>query len=376
MGVYSPKGNIPPFYTKTFPSHYTAATGLYEESHGIVANSFFDKEMNKTFKKYYRDLEWWKQGEPIWITAKKRKLKSGTFFWPGSEVNWNGTKPDHQMMYNSSVPFETRIESSIKWLKEGIDIVVSYFNQPDQAGHHFGPDSQEVADQVKAMDGVLGTIMDAIASSKQLKDNVNVLLTSDHGMFPVSREKAISLNEYLTPDDVEFGAQGTIIFLTPKNLSEDEVLKRIEGIQHVKFYKKKDIPDEFHYRDNDRIPPIVGFPDLGWMVFDNSSAFWWDEDKATHGWSNKYDEMRPIFFAYGPAFKEKLEVDSFETVNYYPLMCHLLDIAPSPNNGSLENVKHLLDTNDGASHRQISFSDRIICILAILGSISAMLSSS
>ena len=30
------------FVTKTFPNHFTLVTGLYEESHGIVANTFFD----------------------------------------------------------------------------------------------------------------------------------------------------------------------------------------------------------------------------------------------------------------------------------------------------------------------------------------------
>ena len=35
---------------------------------------------------------------------------------------------------------------------------------------------------------------------------------------------------------------------------------------HIKFYHRDDIPSSFHYRDNDRIPPIVGFADLGWQV--------------------------------------------------------------------------------------------------------------
>ena len=30
------------FQTKTFPNHWTMVTGLYEESHGIVANKFWD----------------------------------------------------------------------------------------------------------------------------------------------------------------------------------------------------------------------------------------------------------------------------------------------------------------------------------------------
>ncbi|MEO7659373.1 MAG: alkaline phosphatase family protein, partial [Pyrinomonadaceae bacterium] len=33
---------IPSFPTKTFPNHYTIATGLYPQNHGIVENSVFD----------------------------------------------------------------------------------------------------------------------------------------------------------------------------------------------------------------------------------------------------------------------------------------------------------------------------------------------
>ncbi|MDQ3219166.1 MAG: alkaline phosphatase family protein, partial [Acidobacteriota bacterium] len=33
---------IPSFPTKTFPNHYTIATGLYPENHGIIENNIWD----------------------------------------------------------------------------------------------------------------------------------------------------------------------------------------------------------------------------------------------------------------------------------------------------------------------------------------------
>src|SRR5436190_21981965 len=36
------KWMIPSFPTKTFPNHYTIATGLYPEHHGIVDNNVYD----------------------------------------------------------------------------------------------------------------------------------------------------------------------------------------------------------------------------------------------------------------------------------------------------------------------------------------------
>ena len=35
-------GLIPSYPSKTFPNHYTLATGLYPDHHGIVANNFYD----------------------------------------------------------------------------------------------------------------------------------------------------------------------------------------------------------------------------------------------------------------------------------------------------------------------------------------------
>ena len=35
---------------------------------------------------------------------------------------------------------------------------------------------------------------------------------------------------------------------------------------HVKVWKKEDIPKQFHYSNNDRIPPILLMPDDGWFL--------------------------------------------------------------------------------------------------------------
>lgn len=56
-------------------------------------------------------------------------------------------------------------------------------------------------------------------------------------------------------------------------------------------------------------------------------------------------DMKPFFRAVGPAFHRNLEVGPFETVNVYPLMCHLLGIQPEANDGHLDTTKHMLLTS-------------------------------
>ena len=49
------------FQTKTFPNHWTLVTGLYEESHGIIENVFYDDRLNSVrfynFDRFYRILD-------------------------------------------------------------------------------------------------------------------------------------------------------------------------------------------------------------------------------------------------------------------------------------------------------------------------------
>lgn len=52
--------------------------------------------------------------------------------------------------------------------------------------------------------------------------------------------------------------------------------------------------------------------------------------------------MKAFFRAVGLDFHKNLVVGPFETVNVYPLMCHLLGIKPEINDGSLDNTRYFL----------------------------------
>ena len=58
----------PVYPSKTFPNHYSIVTGLYAESHGIVANTFYDPDFDAYFHLSdpvaVTDARWW-GGEPV-----------------------------------------------------------------------------------------------------------------------------------------------------------------------------------------------------------------------------------------------------------------------------------------------------------------------
>ena len=44
------EGLQPVFVTKTFPNHYSIATGMYAENHGLIGNYFFDPKFNEVYQ--------------------------------------------------------------------------------------------------------------------------------------------------------------------------------------------------------------------------------------------------------------------------------------------------------------------------------------
>lgn len=73
-------------------------------------------------------------------------------------------------------------------------------------------------------------------------------------------------------------------------------------------------------------------------------------NKGEHGFDNQDMDMKPFFRAVGPAFHRHLEVDPFETVNIYPMMCHILNIVPDSNDGQVSNIRHLLVEPDSPTN--------------------------
>lgn len=66
---------MPSYPTITFPNHYSIVTGLYPESHGIIANQFYDPDLKAPFSIRNADAtdpKWWGNGEPIWTTVRKQ----------------------------------------------------------------------------------------------------------------------------------------------------------------------------------------------------------------------------------------------------------------------------------------------------------------
>ena len=138
---------------------------------------------------------------------------------------------------------------------------------------------------------------------------------------------------------------GTMGHLWPKHGKLEETFDNLtkEPNPHMKVYKKKHIPESYHWKHNCRIPPIFIVPAVGWSIRqsrENSNATW---VYGSHGWPPEESTVTQFSSHLVPRLKRNFVVQSFSILDLYALMCHLLDIAPQPNNGSLENVVSMLN---------------------------------
>ncbi|KFQ25589.1 Ectonucleotide pyrophosphatase/phosphodiesterase family member 3, partial [Merops nubicus] len=340
--------------TKTFPNHYTIVTGLYPESHGIIDNNMYDVALDKHFSLSGTEKfkpSWWK-GQPVWLTAMYQNLKAGTYFWPGSDVAINGTYPTFYKVFNNSVTYEQRISGILKWLdytkSERPDFYTLYIEEPDSSGHSFGPVSGGVIKALQLADQVLGMLMDGL-KQRNLHKCVNLIVLADHGMEMTNCRQLEYMTNYFKRIDFYIYA-GPAARIRAVNVPKDyftysrhaEVCTACckRSPQHFKPYLTPDLPKRFHYANNIRIDKVHLLVDRQWLaVRDRTYTYC---NGGNHGYNNEFKSMEAIFLAYGPSFKEKTEVDAFENIEIYNLMCDLLHITPAPNNGTHGSLNHLL----------------------------------
>ncbi|XP_030052410.1 ectonucleotide pyrophosphatase/phosphodiesterase family member 3 [Microcaecilia unicolor] len=342
--------------TKTFPNHYTIVTGLYPESNGIIDNSMYDVNLNKSFslsgnEKFNKS--WW-EGQPIWLTAMYQGLKAGTFFWPGSDVPINGTFPTIYQVFNKSVGYEQRVSEVLKWLDlpkaKRPDFYTLYIEEPDSSGHTFGPVSGGVIQALQLADKTLGMLMDGL-KQRNLHNCVNLIVLADHGMDKTFCEQLEYMTDYFK--EINFYMyDGPAARIRSKNVPQDYFTFDSAGIvknltcqkpnQHFKPYLTPDLPKRFHYANHIRIDKVHLYVDRQWLaVRDHTYTFC---GGGNHGYDNEFKSMEAIFIGHGPGFKDGTEVEPFDNIEVYNLMCDLLQIQPAPNNGTHGSLNHLLRT--------------------------------
>jgi predicted AlkP superfamily pyrophosphatase or phosphodiesterase len=343
---------IPSFPTKTFPNHYTIVTGLYPAHHGIVANNMWDDALHATFKmadrKQVQDARWW-GGEPIWVTAQKAGQKTAPMYWPGTEAAIAGLPPTYGEAYDEKhkTTFDYRVNKVLSWLDlpapERPTFLTLYFENVDQAGHDFGPDSPQLLAAVERADQAIGLLLQGLVA-RGIANQVNIVVVSDHGMAACSRQRLIILDDYLDLSSVVVVDTTPVLAIKAKDGNQAALVAKLKLVPHLTVYTRDTVPRRLHFSGNPRITPVIAVADVGWTITSLDYLAKHPDKKygGDHGYDNAAPEMRAIFLAAGPAFKPHRRLPGFPNVDVYPLLAYLLGVAPARNDGDLRVFKPVL----------------------------------
>lgn len=348
---------IPSFPTKTFPNHYTIATGLYPDHHGIIENNIYDSGFDAEFHLNERDEvekgRWW-GGEPIWVTAEKQGQTAASFFFPGTESLIQGRRPTIWKAYDHQLPNEERVDAVLTWFdlpkEKRPTIITMYFSDTDDAGHGFSPDAPETRQAVLRVDANIARLYEGLKQRK-IEKKVNLIIVSDHGMAPYDPKNAIILDEMFDPEMAErIFWVGEFVQIFPKKGREKEIYDSLKAKlpADAAIYRPSDFPARLHFGTNPRIAPIVVVPKEGFYLTNRKRFDEMKEEgrlegmRGAHGYDNSLTSMRATFIAHGPAFKKHFIAEPFENIEIYNLMCRILKLKPAPNDGDLEKVRQML----------------------------------
>lgn len=358
-------GNMESMYiTKTFPNHFSMVTGLYEDEHEIINNKMYDPRLNDTFKPSVISSDWWNYkgtNLPIWtanellgekISGEKRH--SASMMYPGSSTYYKDILPTHLRNYSKNSNWTENIETVIRWLtdpEKPANFVSMYFDEPDTIAHMHGPWGQATLDSVRKVDSAAGYLVKRLRDA-ELAHRTNIIFVSDHGMAEV--KNMIYLNEIV--DTSGFWLHGNSpdwsVFVKPeKRYQRSKIFTSLMSISkknHFRIYKRQDIPPELHYSKTVRIGDFFILADENYDIFMERPK----ESKAypavwgNHGWKPSNRDMRPLFMAYGPSFKQGYRhQETFPNIDLFPLMVFLLGLPAEslPNNGSLARIIDVID---------------------------------
>lgn len=324
----------PSFPTKTFPNHYTLVTGMTPDRHGVVDNYFEDpRKPGERFAyndaKASADPFWWDEAEPVWVTAERAGVRTGTMFWPGSERAIRGVRPSDWLRFDDNITNAQRTRTVIDWMRRPAatrpGLVTLYFESVDVAAHNGGPESPTEAAAVGEVDAQVGELVTAL---RDMGQPANIVVVSDHGMSPVSKSRVVQIADMVDPNAVRLITDGPYAAIEPVAGREAEVARGLlRPRAHVTCWRKSEIPVRFRYGRNPRVARFLCLADEGWMVLDGAWK-WTQDNRGEHGFDNELPGQQAVFIASGPGIRAAGRMQRFDNVEVYPLVARLAGVVP------------------------------------------------
>lgn len=360
------KGLIPVFPSKTFPNHLSLVTGMYPANHGIVHNKFYNRQLGEKYSLGAgKKNPAWLTAKPIWTLAEQQGVKTAVYFWPESETKVDGILPSYYYPYKHDEPNINRVNQIVDWLKlppkERPQLIVGYYSTIDDAGHRFGPNSTEIAKEIKKIDDLLGILIKKVNIETDVTPNI--ILVSDHGMTSIDQQKTVPWKSLLSGfSEIKIINGQTQLYIYEQDLNKlNDVRSHVSKISNqyqLDIFNKNNYPKHWHFNiDSAVVPDMVINARPGVIFVDEKSHL----GAATHGYdAQDNDDLKAIFIAQGPDLKSNLSVDSFENIHVFSLLETLLGLRPSTTtNSDVKVLSHIINHRKGVnSESEIKYLEK------------------
>ena len=316
---------IPVYQSTTYPAHVSMATGVHPDKHGILHNSFYDKE--KGSYSYSPEANWI-QVKPIWAYLEEKGIKTATYFWVGSETAWNGVEITYSKFpFSSRVSEQTKIQQILDWLSlpdnERPRLIMSWWHGIDSTAHKHGITNKKVDQIFAKQDQFLLDLINKI-KSKDLWKKVTMIVLSDHGMTDISN--LINVNEILKKANIKakvsIGPAVGHIFLEDQNDLQNTV-KILKQNKSLDVKRKKDLDESLNLFHPTRTGDIVILTKSPNMLVSRKNS---NPPIGMHGYNPKINrDMEGVFFAYGNKINP-IQIGKVKQVDVAPTILSLLDV--------------------------------------------------
>lgn len=373
-GIAAKEGMKSVFPTFTYPCHQSMITGTNPKTHGIVNNGIFDPT-----GEHLGAWHWFANNKvkTLWEAAKENGYCSASVAFPTSvgakgdyiapEFWWDGTKIDSLFIDAVAKPqgIILEMEKEIGLYAGGLDLsdegdaqrgkaalwmlknklahsgkpffMSAYFASFDESAHQNGVYSKEAASSLEKIDAMLGELFHA--AEEIAGENLVVCVVSDHGTLDnthnISPNVLLHQAGLIEADEngkvknwkafsQRAGGTAEIRLADPQDKETAEALAKV--MEQLKEEKESGILEVL---TGEEARARGGFPQAAYVLVSQKGYELRDDvtgdycrtkltQKAQHGYSEEFPEMRASFMLYGKGILK----GNIENVR-------LIDVAPT-----------------------------------------------